>query len=49
MFMGFLTKKKKKKKKFNNVDKKTYDFTIRVVGSNINLDRFYYEIDLSRF
>ncbi len=32
-------------KKFNNVDKKTYDFTIRVVGSNINLDRFYYEID----
>jgi apolipoprotein N-acyltransferase len=29
------------KKKFNNSIKKTYDYKIRAVGSNISLDRFY--------
>ena len=33
------------KKKFNNSDLKTYDYNIRVIGSNISLDRFYLNID----
>ena len=30
-----------KEKKFYNIEKKTNDFIIRVIGSNITLDRFY--------
>ena len=33
------------KEKFNKVDKDTYDYKIRVIGSNISLDRFYLNID----
>ena len=33
------------KQKFNNTFKKTYDFKIRVIGSNINLGRFYSDED----
>ena len=31
--------------KFNNADKKNYEYKIRVVGSEISLDRFYSNID----
>ena len=31
--------------KFNNLDKNTYDYKLRIIGSNINLDRFYSNID----
>ena len=31
--------------KFYNADKKIYDYKIRVVGSNISLDRFYSNVD----
>jgi apolipoprotein N-acyltransferase len=33
------------KKKFNNSDLKTYDYNVRVIGSDISLDRFYLNID----
>ena len=33
------------KKQFNAADLKTYDYKIRVIGSNISLDRFYSNID----
>ena len=31
--------------KFNNADKRTYDYKIRIIGSNISLDRFYSNVD----
>jgi apolipoprotein N-acyltransferase len=31
--------------KFNNAEKKFYDYRIRVIGSNIGLDRFYSNVD----
>ena len=31
--------------KFNKADKNTYDYKVRVIGSNIGLDRFYSNID----
>ena len=31
--------------RFNNVDKITFDYKLRIIGSNINLDRFYSNID----
>ena len=33
------------KKEFNKIVKETKDFKIRIVGSNISLDRFYKDID----
>ena len=33
------------KEKFNIADKNIYDFKIRVIGSNISLDRFYSNVD----
>ena len=33
------------KEKFNNAQKKDYDYKIRAIGSEISLDRFYTEID----
>ena len=33
------------KEKFNTADKNIYDYKVRVVGSNIKLDRFYSNID----
>ncbi len=33
------------KDQFNKLDEEIYDFKVRVVGSNINLDRFYEEIN----
>jgi apolipoprotein N-acyltransferase len=33
------------KQEFNKADKNTYDYKIRVIGSNISLDRFYSNID----
>ena len=33
------------KNEFNKTDKKIYDYKIRVIGSNINLDRFYTNVD----
>ena len=33
------------KKNFLNADKKIYEYKIRVVGSNISLDRFYLDVD----
>ena len=33
------------KKNFNNLDKNIYDFKVRVIGSNISLDRFYSNVD----
>ena len=33
------------KKQFNKADKKIYDYKLRVVGSNISLDRFYSNIE----
>ncbi len=33
------------KKKFYEVEKKSYDYKIRAIGSNISLDRFYENID----
>ena len=33
------------KEKFNKVIEENYDFNLRVVGSNISLDRFYKDID----
>ena len=35
------------KEKFNISDKVTYDYKVRVIGSNISLDRFYSNIDSS--
>ena len=32
-------------KKFNNAEKVNYEYKIRVIGSNISLDRFYSDID----
>ncbi len=31
--------------RFNNIDKITFDYKLRIIGSNINLDRFYSNID----
>ena len=31
--------------KFNKADKKIYDYKVRVIGSNISLDRFYSNVD----
>ena len=31
--------------KFNKAEKENYDYKIRIIGSNISLDRFYYNID----
>ena len=33
------------KEKFNNSVRETYDYKIRIVGSNISLDRFYLNVD----
>ena len=33
------------KNQFNNLEKEVYDYKIRIIGSNISLDRFYDEID----
>ena len=33
------------KKKFNNFDKETYIFNLRVLGSNISIDRFYSNVN----
>ena len=33
------------KKEFNNADKKIYDYKVRVIGSNISLDRFYSNVE----
>ncbi len=33
------------KDKFNKAEKKFYDYKVRVLGSNISLDRFYYNTD----
>ncbi len=33
------------KEKFDNTAKKSNDYTIRVIGSNISLDRFYSDVD----
>ena len=33
------------KEKFDQVEKKNYDYKIRVIGSNISIDRFYENID----
>ena len=33
------------KKEFNGADKKTYDYKIRIVGSNIDINRFHFNID----
>ena len=33
------------KEKFNKADKKIYDYKIRLIGSNISLERFYQNID----
>ena len=35
----------KYKNKFNNAVSKTYDYKIRIIGSNISLDRFYNDTD----
>ncbi len=32
-------------KKFNKIEKKTYDYKIRIIGSQISLDRFYSNVD----
>ena len=32
-------------KEFNSSDKKSYDYKVRVIGSNISLDRFYSSVD----
>ena len=32
-------------KKFNSIKKEKYDYKIRIIGSNISLDRFYHNID----
>ena len=33
------------KKKFEKVEKKNYEYKLRVIGSNISIDRFYKDID----
>ena len=33
------------KQTFNSAEKKSYDYKIRIIGSNINLDRFYQQVD----
>ena len=33
------------KKKFDNLDKETFGFKIRVIGSNISLERFYSDVE----
>ena len=33
------------KEKFNTADKNIYDYKVRVIGSNINLDRFYSNVE----
>jgi apolipoprotein N-acyltransferase len=33
------------KEKFNTADKNIYDYKVRVVGSNINIDRFYSNVE----
>ncbi len=36
------------KEKFENAQKETFDYKIRIVSSNISLDRFYLDIDTDR-
>ncbi len=33
------------KEKFSNTPEKTYDYKVRVIGSNVSLDRFYSDVD----
>ena len=45
IFISFHVYGSSYKEGFNKVEKKTYDYKLRVIGSNIGLDRFYSNVD----
>jgi len=45
IFISFYIYGSSYKEEFNSADKKNYDYKIRLIGSNISLDRFYSNLD----